>query len=39
MIEVLTLDMPAKQMGWVLALVVAGVFVLIVAVVVFWLSR
>jgi hypothetical protein len=39
MIEVLTLDMPAEQMGWVLALVVAGVFVLIVAVVVFWLSR
>jgi hypothetical protein len=37
--EVLTLDTPVEQMGWVLALVVAGVFLLIVAVVAFWLPR
>jgi hypothetical protein len=29
----------SEQMGWVLALIVGGVFVLIVVVVAFWLSR
>ena len=37
--DAFVLNVPAEQLGWVLALLIAGVFVLIVAAVAFWLSR
>jgi hypothetical protein len=37
--DALVLEVPAEQLGWVFALLIAGVFVLIVAAVAFWLSR
>jgi hypothetical protein len=33
------LDAPAEEMGWMLALAVAGVFMVIVIAVAYWLSR
>ena len=39
MVEALRLDAPADETGWILALLVAGVFLLIVAAVAYWLWR
>jgi hypothetical protein len=37
--DALVLDIPAERLGWLLAAMVAGLFLLIVAVVAFWMSR
>jgi hypothetical protein len=39
MVEALRLDAPADEIGWILALAIAGVFLLIVAVFALWLRR
>ena len=37
--DVLVLDMPAEQMGWLLAFIAAIIFLLIVAIIAFWFLR